>query len=34
VLSNDLLDCADDEILETKVELTILGGKVVYTLPK
>lgn len=30
VLSNDLLKCADDEILETKVIYTIVGGKIKY----
>ena len=30
VLSNNLLECSDDEILSTQVEMTILGGKVVY----
>lgn len=31
VLSNDLLKCADDEILNTKVLFTIVGGKTLYT---
>jgi predicted amidohydrolase YtcJ len=30
VLSNDLLKCTDDEILETEVLMTILNGEVVY----
>ncbi len=30
VLSNDLLHCSDDEILQTKVLYTIVGGKVKY----
>ena len=30
VLSQDLLKCPDDKILETKVLYTIIGGKVVY----
>ena len=30
VLSNDLLTCADDEILKTKVLRTIIGGETVY----
>lgn len=31
VLSNNLLTCAQDEILNTKVLYTIVGGKVVYS---
>jgi len=31
VLSNDLLKCSDDEILNTKVLYTIIGGKILYT---
>ena len=31
VLSNDLLKCSDDEILNTKVLFTIVGGKILYT---
>ena len=34
VLSNDLLECAEDEILNTQVEMTILGGKVAYKRPE
>lgn len=30
VLSNNLLECADDEILTTKVLMTMIDGKVVY----
>lgn len=30
VLSNDLLNCSDDQILSTKVLYTIVGGKVLY----
>ncbi len=30
ILSNDLLNCADDEILKTKILYTIVGGKVMY----
>lgn len=30
VLSNDLLTCADDEILDTKVLYTLVGGKIKY----
>lgn len=30
VLSKDLMTCADEEILETKVVYTIVGGKVLY----
>ena len=32
VLSNDLLACADEEILQTKVLMTIVGGEVKYKL--
>jgi predicted amidohydrolase YtcJ len=32
VLSNNLLTCTDDEILETKVLRTIIGGETVYEL--
>ena len=31
VLSNDLLTCTDDEILETKVLQTVIGGETVYS---
>ena len=31
VLSNDLLKCSDDDILNTKVLYTIVGGKILYT---
>jgi predicted amidohydrolase YtcJ len=31
VLSQDLLTVADDKLLDTKVDMTILGGAVVYT---
>lgn len=31
VLSNDLLECKEDEILKTKVLQTIIGGKTVYS---
>jgi predicted amidohydrolase YtcJ len=30
VLSNDLLNCTDDQILGTKVIMTLVGGKVLY----
>ena len=30
VLSNDLLNCPDDQILNTKVLYTIVGGKILY----
>lgn len=30
VLSNDLMNCTDEEILNTKVEMTMVGGKVVF----
>ncbi len=30
VLSNDLLNCTDEEILKTKVVMTMVGGKVLY----
>lgn len=30
VLSNDLLNCTDDEILKTNVLMTIVGGKIKY----
>lgn len=30
ILSNNLLTCSDDEILNTKVKMTIVGGKVKY----
>ncbi|MEW6701208.1 MAG: amidohydrolase [Bacteroidota bacterium] len=30
VLSNDLLNCSDDDILKTRVLYTIVGGKVLY----
>lgn len=30
VLSNDLVKCADDEIMETEVIMTMVGGKVKY----
>lgn len=31
VLSNDLLKCSDDEIKNTKVLYTVVGGKILYT---
>ena len=31
VLTNNLLECPDDEILKTKVLYTIVDGKVVYS---
>jgi predicted amidohydrolase YtcJ len=31
VLSNDLLSCPDEEILNTKVMMTIVGGQIKYT---
>jgi predicted amidohydrolase YtcJ len=31
VLSNDLLKCSDDDIKNTKVLYTIVGGKILYT---
>jgi len=31
VLSNDLLKCSDDEIMNIKVLYTIVGGKILYT---
>ena len=31
VLSNDLISCTDDEILNTKVVYTIVGGKILYS---
>lgn len=31
VLSNDLLKCSDEDILNTKVLYTIVGGKILYT---
>jgi predicted amidohydrolase YtcJ len=30
ILSNNLLECAEDEILKTKVVMTFVGGKVVF----
>ncbi|MEM7455210.1 MAG: amidohydrolase [Planctomycetota bacterium] len=33
VLSNDLLECSDDEIRDTKVEMTIVGGEIRYIRP-
>ena len=33
VLSNDLLTCSDDEIKNTMVLMTIVGGKVAYQNP-
>jgi predicted amidohydrolase YtcJ len=30
ILSNDLLNCSDEEILNTKVLYTIIGGKILY----
>ena len=33
MLSNDLLNCADDDIPNTKVLMTIVGGKIRYTIP-
>ncbi len=30
VLSNDLMNCSDEEILKTKVVMTMVGGKVLY----
>ncbi len=30
VLSNDLLKCKDEEIMDTKVEMTIVGGRIVF----
>jgi predicted amidohydrolase YtcJ len=30
VLSNDLMNCTDEEILNTKVEMTMVGGKVLF----
>ena len=30
VLSKDILTIPDEEILQTKVEYTIVGGKIVY----
>lgn len=32
VLTNDLLNCSDEEILKTKVVMTMVGGKVLYRL--
>jgi predicted amidohydrolase YtcJ len=34
VLSQDLLNCSADDILKTKVEMTIVGGEIKYTSPK
>ena len=34
VLSNDLVSCGDDEILNTKVVYTIIGGKILYNAEK
>lgn len=31
VLSKDLLHCSDDEILQTRVLMTMIGGQIVYT---
>lgn len=31
ILSNDLLNCSDEDILETEVLYTIVGGKIVYS---
>ncbi len=33
ILSNNLLTCSEEEILQTTVQLTIVGGKVKYQLP-
>ncbi len=30
ILSNDLINCKDEEIMDTKVMMTIVGGKVLY----
>ena len=30
VLSQDILTCTDDEILETKIDMTIVGGEVLH----
>ena len=30
ILSQDLLTVPDDKLMDTEVEMTILGGKVVY----
>lgn len=30
VLSNDLINCSDEELLKTKVVMTMVGGKVLY----
>ena len=34
VLSKDLIKCPADEIKNAKVEMTIVGGKIVYQKPK
>lgn len=34
VLSNDLMDCSEDEILSTEVLYTVVGGKIVYQKPE
>jgi hypothetical protein len=33
VLTRDILTCAEDEILQARVDLTILGGRVAYERP-
>ena len=30
ILDNDLLHCSEDDILNTKVEYTIVGGDILY----
>jgi predicted amidohydrolase YtcJ len=32
VLTNDLMNCSDEDILKTKVVWTMVGGKVLYRL--
>ncbi len=34
VLSNDLMNCSDEDILATQVQMTMVGGKVMYDLEK
>lgn len=34
VLSNDLMNCSEDEILSTEVLYTVVGGKIVYQKPE